>query len=84
MRITAKQLQLRNVSQLAAVTKDEKTYMGRLDSVIFSPAAVHASIGGTFLTLDHDHPVEIKRTAGAESLAASVDLQEDLVDGLVA
>jgi len=84
LRITAKQLQLRNVSQLAAVTKDSKTYMGRLDSVIFTPTFVSANIGGAVLILDLDHPVEIRRTSGAESLAVSVELQEDLVEGLAA
>lgn len=84
LRITAKQLQLRNVSQLAAVTHNEKTYMGRLDAVEFTNSFIHVTIGGTKLTLDHAHPLEIQRTSAAESLAISVDLQEDIADGLVA
>jgi hypothetical protein len=84
LRITAKQLQLRNVNQLAAVTKDSKTYMGRLDSVIFSPACIFANIGGTVLTLDHDQDIEIRRTSSAEALAVSVEIQEDIAEGLAA
>ncbi|MBT2587905.1 hypothetical protein [Arthrobacter sp. ISL-95] len=84
MRITAKQLQLRNVSQLAAVEKAGLVYMGRLDSVVSDSKFYFVNIGGTTLTLDPDHPVEIRRTSGAESLAVSVELQEDMVEGLVA
>lgn len=82
LRITAKQLQLRNVNQLAAVTKDGKTFMGRLDSVIFSPTSILATIGGSALILMPEQEVEIRRTSSAEALAVSVEIQEDIAEGL--
>jgi len=84
LQITARQLQLRNVTQLAAVEKAGLTYMGRLDSVVSDGKLYFVSVGGTTLTLDPGHPVEIRRTSGAEKLAESVEVQEEIAEGLAA
>ena len=82
MRIVAKQLQLRNLQELAATTVDGTTYMGRLDSVVSSLLGYDVVIGGHSITLDAGHPLEIRRTAISESLQLANELQEDLIDSL--
>lgn len=82
MRIIARQLQLRNLQELAATTVDGTTYMGQLESVVSSLLGYEVSIGGTLLKLDASHPIEIRRTAISESLQLANELQEEYLDSL--
>lgn len=80
MKITARQIQLRNCGQLAQTTKGLTTYMGRLDSVVSSGAAYDVTIGGHLLKLDASHPLEIRRTPALDALVEANWINEDIAD----
>jgi hypothetical protein len=82
MRIAAKQLQLRNVQQLASTAANGSMYMGRLDSVVASAGKYELTIGGNTFWVDGDHPIEIRRTDISESLQLANELTEDFLDSL--
>lgn len=80
MRITTKQLQLRNLGQLAAVTVDGKLYMGRLDSVIIDGLTVEVTIGGVELVTEPDYQIEIRRTPALDALVEANWINTDMAD----
>jgi len=84
LKIIARQLQLRNISQLAqATTLDGITTMGRLDSVSYDSSGTYAlSIGGCVFNVPAEHPIEIRRTASTDALVTANDIQEDVLDRL--
>ncbi|MDR6794835.1 hypothetical protein J2X12_002846 [Pseudarthrobacter oxydans] len=82
MRISAKQLLLKNINQLAASAANGSLYMGRLDSVVSSAGKYELTIGGNTFEVDGDHPIEIRRTEISESLQLANELTEDLLDSL--
>jgi hypothetical protein len=82
MRITAKQLLLKNLQQLASTAANGSLYMGRLDSVVASAGKWELTIGGNTFEVDGDHPIEIRRTEISESLQLANELHEDLLDAL--
>jgi hypothetical protein len=84
LKITARQLQLRNIEQLAQTTTlDGITTMGRLDSVSYDSDGTYAlSIGGCVFNVPSDHPIDIRRTASADALVIANDIAEDMVDRL--
>ena len=86
MKVQAKGLQLRNISQLAqAKSVDGITVMGRLDSVAYDGRNTYMlSIGGHTLHVPGDHPIDIRRTAVVDALVIANDIAEDVADSLEA
>lgn len=87
MRITAKDIQLRNLQQLAQATSiDGITVMGRLESVAFAKEryTYQLVIGGNTLHVPADHPLDIRRTAEADALVVANDVHYDIADSLEA
>jgi hypothetical protein len=84
MRITARQLLLKNIQQLAATAANGAMYMGRLDSVVSSAGKYELTIGGNTFWVGSEHPIEIRRTDISESLQLANELSEDLIESLEA
>lgn len=84
MKITARQLLLKNVDQLASTAANGSHYMGRLDSVVSSAGKYELTIGGNTFCVDADHPIEIRRTEISESLQLANELHEELLESLEA
>lgn len=87
MRITADQIQLRNLTQLAKVTKPNGvTVMGRLNEVSYGGSVFYTlTVGGSTFTVPADHPVDIRRSANLDELVTiSDDLSERLTSEPVA
>lgn len=86
MRITASQIQLRNVGQLAqATTLEGVTIMGRLDGVAFSGDGNYIlSIGRNGFKVPGDHPVDIRRSANLDALVNGNENTGDIADRLEA
>jgi hypothetical protein len=82
MRITAKQLLLKNIDQLAATAASGSMYMGRLESVVSSAGKYELTVGGNTFVVGADHPIEIRRTEVSESLQLANELMEDWLDTL--
>lgn len=82
MRVTAKQLLLKNIGQLAATAANGSMFMGTLDSVVSSAGKYELTIGGNTFCVDADHPIEIRRTEVSESLQLANELTEDFLDSL--
>jgi hypothetical protein len=82
LKVTARQLLLKNVNQLASTAANGSHYMGRLDSVVSSAGKYELTIGGNTFTVDADHPIEIRRTEVSEALQLANDLQEEFLDAL--
>ena len=82
MKVQASGLQLRNIGQLAQVTLDGVTIMGRLDGVAFRGDGDYIlSIGRQALSVPADHSVIIRRSANLDAL---VNISDGIDDGLEA
>lgn len=82
MKIEAKNLQLRNVGQLAAITVGAVTYMGHLEAVAMRGLTVDLVVGGHELTTLPEHAIEIRRTPVLDALVELSFLHEDTADML--
>lgn len=80
MRIEARNIQLRNLTQLAQVTVGAVTYMGALDAVAKRGLTIDLVVGGHELTTLPEHPIEIRRSPMLDALVEMTFLHEDTAD----
>jgi len=82
VRITANQIQLRNLQQLARTTTlDGVTVMGRLNEVCYREDVYALTIGGSTFQVPADHPIDIRRSANLDAL---VNIEAGVDEGLEA